>query len=126
NDPLPNMLVQRTGGATWRFVPTLQPGARAEHATRTVAFPLEDRLGSVIATVDGNGALVSTRQYDAFGALKTSTGAADSTGFDGSFSDPDSGLVFIEGRPYDPALGRFLTRAPFPGTLLEPQTQNRY
>jgi hypothetical protein len=42
---------------------------------RVLHYFLTDRLGSVDAVTDGNGNLIETRGYDAFGAPRTAPGA---------------------------------------------------
>jgi RHS repeat-associated protein len=57
--------------------------------------------------------VAATYQYDAFGAVKTTTGTADSDWrFTGELQDSQvaRGLYYLRARYYDPALGRFLSR----------------
>ena len=56
------------------------------------------------------------QEYDAFGNLFSSSGPTPSPfqycGRQGYQTDKDSGLQLLGNRYYDPALGRFLSRAP--------------
>lgn len=73
--------------------------------------------------------MTATYQYDAFGALKTKTGAGDTAyRFTGELQDPQvaRGLYYLRARYYDPALGRFLSRDPWPASAMNPQSWNRY
>lgn len=85
-----------------------------------------DSLGSVVAITDANGAVEQTYDYDVFGVLR---GASGSSGnrytFTGEENDA-SGLVFLRARYYEPKLGRFLSRDPFPADVADTQTINRY
>ncbi len=47
-------------------------------------------------------------------------------GFTGEHWDAATGLIYLRACWYDPATGRFLTRDPFPGLALLPQTQRPY
>jgi len=73
-------------------------------------------LGSVSRETDSSGSTTSTKTYDAFGNLESSTGSSSSPfGFAGSWgyqSDSDSGLMLLGHRYYDSSSGRFLTRDP--------------
>jgi RHS repeat-associated protein len=69
---------------------------------------------------------VATARYDEFGILLDATGASDAPfGFTGEPTDP-TGLVHLRARSYDPELGRFLNRDPWPGVAQVPTTLNRY
>ena len=86
-----------------------------------------DGLGSVTALTDDTGAATDTYAYDAFGAVRASTGSSDNPWlFTGEQQDADSGLYYLRARYYDPATGRFLQVDPFPGFLHEPRTMARY
>jgi RHS repeat-associated protein len=85
-----------------------------------------DHLGSPRVTTDAGGDVVATARYDEFGILLDATGASDAPfGFTGEPADP-TGLVHLRARSYDPALGRFLNRDPWPGVAHLPTSLNRY
>ncbi len=72
-----------------------------------------DERGNVSQRVGGNGALLSTDLYDAFGNKRA--GPADVFGFGGQagyYTDAETGLILCTNRHYDPQQGRFLTRDP--------------
>jgi RHS repeat-associated protein len=90
-------------------------------------FFLVDPLGSVIAISDGQGQIVTTYEYDAFGALMGQTGSVHSPfRFTAREYESGLGLYYYRHRYYDPALGRFLTRDPRAARLQEPATLNGY
>ena len=107
-------------------------------------YLLTDHLGSVIATVDvnrlpENGYLGDRTSFDAFGLRRTSDWKAMSLGSLYSFKSLISergytgheqmdsvGLIHMNGRVYDPVIGRFISADPIiqaPGDL---QSYNRY
>jgi RHS repeat-associated protein len=56
---------------------------------------------------------VGTCTFDAFGGVVSRTGTASTAvGFTGNWTDPDTGLVYLRARDYDPATGQFLTVDP--------------
>jgi len=79
-------------------------------ASNNAAYPLLDGLGSVRGRTDGTGALVGTANYDAFGAIRSQTGAGGTFGFAGEQRDAETGLTYLRARMYSPGLGRFLSR----------------
>lgn len=108
----------RTDSAThWRYVHT-------------------DHLGSVDKITDAQGNLVEDASFDAFGQRRLASGWQDGTdpdfttaqarrGYTGHEQLDELGLVHMNGRLYDPILGRFLT----PDPLLDPfnpRDTNRY
>jgi RHS repeat-associated protein len=83
-------------------------------------------LGSVrqLTTQDGNVGL--TQSFDPFGNSVSVMGPdASNYGYAGEWADATE-LQFLRARYYTPSQGRFLTRDPFPGILLQPATFNPY
>jgi RHS repeat-associated protein len=81
-----------------------------------------DGLGSVRGLSDTSGNSVSTYSYDAFGKPDLTTGSADNDFlYRAEQQDPETGLIYLRARYYDPSLGRFITRDTFPaeGTLTQ-------
>ena len=82
---------------------------------------LYDGHGSIIGMADKTGQVVVTYDYDAYGGINTSTGAA-TTGdgrllkdvnpfrYAGYFYDKEIGLYYLKSRIYSPTTGRFLTQ----------------
>jgi RHS repeat-associated protein len=86
-----------------------------------VTYPLTDALGSVVAVADASGALRERDYYDAWGLRTSADGStlpltffqsASSAGFTDQAHDDDLALINLQGRLYDPALGRFLSPDP--------------
>ncbi|SEL19694.1 RHS repeat-associated core domain-containing protein [Atopomonas hussainii] len=79
-------------------------------------YQLQDQLGSLETVTDANGALLEKRSYAPFGGVRgadwSNTPAALLTtrrGFTDHEHLAESGLIHMNGRAYDPALGRFLS-----------------
>ena len=86
-----------------------------------------DGLGSTRALSNGSGQVTVRYSYDAFGAVRTSSGTASTSfKFTGEQSDDEIGLIYLRARYYDPALGRFVTKDSYGGTDSVPSTFNRY
>jgi RHS repeat-associated protein len=73
-------------------------------------YYLTDGTGSIRHLVDPNGAVKLARIYEPFGQILMQIGIGDPTyGYLGAQFDRVSGLLYINGRYYDPVTGRFLS-----------------
>jgi RHS repeat-associated protein len=105
--------------------------------TRKVEYLLTDRLGSVEAVANADGAMIESRGYDAFGKPRTGTwsnapndrlGSTANTphGFTGHEHLNSLNLIHMNGRVYDYALGRFTGVDPVIQFPLNSQSLNPY
>ena len=114
---------------------TVYAGGRsiAEVVTRTGGYQQTryfhaDHLGSIDAVTDDNAVVLARYAFDPFGARTALYGDANTSrhGFTGHEHLPEVGLIHMNGRVYDPVLGRFLSADPqiqFPDNI---QSYNRY
>jgi RHS repeat-associated protein len=84
----------------------------------TPSYLHHDQQGSTRMLTSGTGASTGTATYDAYGN-KTGT-AASPLGYDGQYSDADTGLIYLRARMYDPATVQFMTSDPAQATSLSP------
>ncbi len=92
-----------------------------------------DNLGPVAVIADENGAVVERDGYDAWGKRRLPTGAdgapapsqTTTRGFTGQ-EELDFGLVHLNGRVYDPLVGRMMSADPMVPDPLNGQAWNRY
>lgn len=69
-----------------------------------------DPQGTPLAKADAQGNIVERYEYTPYGVPVPSVGAApNGPGYTGHVNDPESGLVYMQARYYDPAVGRFLS-----------------
>ena len=103
--------------------------------TKDVRYFHTDGLGSITGVTNEMGAVVKRFAFDAWGKrIDPGTGSAITGATSGSFSRgftdheqlDDLGLVHMNGRVYDPTLGRFLSADPFVGDVSDAQDFNRY
>jgi len=88
---------------------------------------IKDHLGSIVKIVDNAGATVFAASYDAWGQQTvTNNTFAFHRGFTGHEHLPEFNLINMNGRVYDPILGRFLSPDPFVQSPLFSQNFNRY
>jgi len=128
------------GTITWNnylFVAGKMVGMRVESgggAVQTRYFH-RDHLGSVAILTNETGAVVERLSYDAWGKRRQPNGADDpagaltsqtTRGFTGHEQLDDVGLIHMNGRVYDPLLGRFGTPDPMTESPFSTQGWNRY
>ncbi|MCP3142492.1 RHS repeat-associated core domain-containing protein [Pyxidicoccus xibeiensis] len=94
-----------------------------------------DHLGSVETVTDAAGAVVERRKHEPFGGSRqvndltqpeSPWGSQVRRGFTGHEQDDESGLINMNGRMYDPKLGRFLSADPIVSSAFSGQAYNRY
>jgi len=75
-----------------------------------------DALGSTIQLTDGTETIVNTYQYDGWGNVLNTTGTTENpfqfTGNIGYYFDPDTEILYIRARTYQPSIGRWWTVDP--------------
>ncbi|MED5621549.1 RHS repeat domain-containing protein [Ideonella sp. BN130291] len=104
------------------------------NGTNEWRFLHQDRLGSVVAVSDYNGNVTERMSYDAWGKRRnidaTDLGATPvartDRGYTGHEMLDNIGLVHMNGRIYDPLLGRFISADPLIDQMMNPQAFNRY
>ncbi len=86
-----------------------------------------DHQGSILSVFDKNGKNVFKADYDVWGqqTVKTNT-IGLRRGYTGHEMLPEFGIINMNGRLYDPVLGRFFSPDPFVQFLGSPQGYNRY
>ena len=104
-------------------------------ATVSTRYFHTDHLGSVSVITDENGVVVERLSYDAWGKRRFATGADDPTGsitsqsprgFTGEEQLDTVALVHLNGRVYDPLVGRMISADPTVPDPLNAQAWNRY
>ncbi len=94
-----------------------------------------DHLGSVDVLTDSTGAVLERDSFDAWGFRRTTDWQSQrpigstsivSRGFTGHEQLDSLGLVNMNGRIYDPGIGRFVSADPFVQAPTQTQNYNRY
>jgi len=85
-----------------------------------------DGIGSTLVGTNGLGQEDTRHTYDVFGAIRSMSGShVTRRRFTGEEND-DTGLIFLRARYYNPGVGRFVSRDPFPMDAMDTQSVNRY
>ena len=77
----------------------------------TVTYVYSDPQGTPLAEADANGNITATFDYRPYGAQALGQ-PPSGPGYTGHVNDPDTGLVYMQARYYDPSIGRFLSTDP--------------
>lgn len=93
-------------GALWLLATGL-----AHAAVDTVTYVYTDPQGTPLAEADASGTITATFDYAPYGSQAMGT-PPNGPGYTGHVNDPESGLVYMQARYYDPAVGRFLSPDP--------------
>ena len=93
----------------------------------TVTYIHTDAQGTPVMESDAQGHITKRFEYTPYGVVVTSVGAApDGPGYTGHVNDPETGLVYMQQRYYDPVAGRFLSIDPIDIGAKNGYSFNRY
>ncbi|MEV1172526.1 LamG-like jellyroll fold domain-containing protein [Nonomuraea sp. NPDC049784] len=79
-----------------------------QEGTTPAAAAMSDLHGDLVATYQS--ALASSTSYDPFGEITAQTGGTTNLGYQGEYTDPDTGKVNMHARWYQPGTGTFTSR----------------
>lgn len=109
---------------------------KQDASATTVTYLHHDYLGSVTALTNEAGSVIERMAYEPFGKRRSAAGALDPNnlikgvntdrGYEEHEHLDDLGLIHMNGRVYDPALGRFMTADPGVPHPEDMQSYNRY
>ena len=77
-----------------------------------VTYSHADVLGSPMLRTNAAGAVVQTTVHEPYGATAAGWDVPARVGYTGHVNDPETGLVYMQQRYYDPIAGRFLSVDP--------------
>ena len=94
---------------------------KPEEKEEKVLYLHHDQQGSTRMLTGSTGSVGATFTYDTYGNLTGHTGTASSPlGYDGQYTSPDNGLIYMRARTYDPATSQFLSVDPAVSLSQEP------
>lgn len=101
------MMVRKRWKQIWLAVVSLSSLAATAKAD-VVTYYYTSQQGTVLATADAAGNVISNTDYRPYGT--SALGSPDNgPGYAGHVNDSDSALVYMQARYYDPSIGRFLS-----------------
>ncbi len=102
------------------------------NSSGTVLYVHHDQQGSTRLLTSSTGTKEASFTYDAYGNQTGHTGTTTTPlGYDGQYTNADTGLIYLRAREYDPATSQFMsidpadeaTRAPYSYGLDNPVSQ---
>jgi RHS repeat-associated protein len=93
--------------------------------TGTVTYVYTDPQGTPLAEADAHGNITATFDYTPYGSTALGT-PPNGPGYTGHVNDPETNLVYMQARYYDPAIGHFLSVDPDRPTAGNGFNFNRY
>ena len=131
-------LTTPTGTKELHYIPT-PSGTVAAHiktngASGTTYFLLKDHLGSILKVINAAGSTIEEHSYDAWGnhrlpsdwSLTDFSSTLGIRGYTGHEMLPHFQLINMNGRMYDPVIGRVLAPDNLVGDAFNAQAFNRY
>ena len=101
-------------GLGWLILPLFTLVLGIAHAQPgKVTYVYTDPQGTPLAEADANGNITATFDYKPYGSQALGS-PPTGPGYTGHVNDPDTGLVYMQARYYDPIVGRFLSLDPIP------------
>ena len=94
-------------------------------ATGKVTYIYTDPQGTPLAEADTQGNITATFDYTPYGSQAMGT-APSGPGYTGHVNDPDTGLVYMQARYYDPVTAHFLSVDPMTPSAGNTFNFNRY
>ncbi|SFW69147.1 RHS repeat-associated core domain-containing protein [Luteibacter sp. UNCMF366Tsu5.1] len=95
-------------------------------AQEQVTYYYTDAQGTVLAEADAQGNLTRQSDYKPYGQEIIGASTSAKPGYTGHMTDPDTGLVYMKARYYDPDIGRFLSVDVFKASAGDPFSTNLY
>ena len=90
-------------------------------------YYLYNAHGDVIGMTDGDGNVVNSYVYDAWGNVLSETEAVENPiRYAGQYYDAELGQYYLRARYYDPSIGRFISIDAVEGDIAEPLDWNQY
>lgn len=98
---------------------------RAQSSTKHYYYT--DPQGTPLAKADAQGNIVERYEYTPYGEpVPGMGGVSNGPGYTGHVNDPESGLIYMQARYYDPMVGRFLSVDPVAPSQASTHGFNRY
>ncbi len=106
------------------------PVEQINNSTGTALYLHHDQQGSTRLLTGSTGTVTGKCSYAAYGTPTCEGTMTTPLGYDGQYTNADTGLVYLRARDYDPATGQFVsvdprsteTRAPYAYTEDNPIT----
>ncbi len=86
----------------------------------TVTYLHHDQQGSTRLLTGSTGTVTGKCTYNAYGTPTCEGTTTTPLGYDGQYTNADTGLIYMRARAYDPSTGEFISRDPISGLTGSP------
>jgi RHS repeat-associated protein len=107
---LPSILTNETN--SFIYGPNSMPIEQINTTTGTVTYLHHDQAGSTRLLTGSAGTVTGKCSYSAYGTPTCEGTTTTSLGFDGQYTNSDTGLIYMRAREYDPSTAQFLSVDP--------------
>jgi RHS repeat-associated protein len=123
-------LLLSNGTSSFVYGPQNLPIEQVNSSTGAVEYLHHDQQGSTRLLTNGAGEAVGKCSYAAYGSPSCEGSATTPLGYDGQYTEAETGLQYLRAREYEPGTGQFVsvdpliryTRAPYSYALGNPVT----
>ncbi len=106
-------LILSNGTYSIVYGPNGMPVEQINNSTGTTLYLHHDQQGSTRLLTTSTGTVTGSTTFDAYGNKTGSTGSSTTPlGYDAQYTSPDTGLIYLRARTYDPATAQFLSVDP--------------
>jgi len=102
------------------YGPTGVAVEQINNTTSAVTYLHHDQQGSTRLLTGSTGTVTGKCTYAAYGTPTCEGSTTTPLGYDGQYTNSDTGLIYLRSRVYDPATAQFLTRDPLAAITGEP------
>jgi RHS repeat-associated protein len=113
-------LLLNDGANSYIYGPAGLPVEQINNSSGAVTYLHHDQAGSTRLLTGSTGAPAGKCTYGAYGTPSCEGTATTPIGYDAQYTSPDTGLVYMRNRVYDPATAQFLTVDPLEQLTREP------
>ena len=115
-------LILTDGTNSYIYGPGGAPIEQINNTTSTVLYLHHDQQGSTRLITGSTGKVEGKCTYGAYGAPTCEGTATTSLGYDGQYTNTDTGLIYLRARSYDPSTAQFMSHDPFRALTHAPYT----
>ena len=105
-------LILSDGTNSYIYGPENLPIEQINTSTGTVSYLHHDQAGSTRLIMGSTGTVTGKCTYGAYGTPTCEGTTTTPLGYDGQYTNTDTGLIYLRAREYDPATGQFLSVDP--------------
>jgi RHS repeat-associated protein len=104
-------LLLTENNTSYLYDPEGNPLEQSDNNGNTLWYHLDQQASTRLLT-DNTNTEVGKANYDPYGQTTTTTGQTSRLGYNGQYTDTETGLIYLRARHYDPTTAQFLTVDP--------------